>query len=128
MRKRWKTMMRVLILTFGLQAHLLFSSDKLASSSHTFLMATSSALTSDVPLNFTRTFFAFSSWPLLTSQRGLSGRAKQPKNMMIDGTAAKPSISLKKQESKNSLLSAWISRDWVLVVWCDSDWPRLRKF
>ena len=47
----------------------------------------------------------------------LSGRANQPKNMMMDGTAPKPSISLKKQESKNSLLVDESPGSAVLVVW-----------
>lgn len=72
-----------------------------SSSSQTFFIASSSAFTSVVPLSFTRTFLARSEKPLLTSQRGLSGSTRQPKNIIIDGTAAKPSINLTKGNRKN---------------------------
>ena len=86
------------LLVMGIPTHLLLLCRD-SSSSQTFFIASSSAPTFTVPRSFTSTFLARSEWPLLTSQRGLSGSTRQPKNITMDGTAAKPSMYLAKRKT-----------------------------
>lgn len=96
-----------------------------SSSSQTFFMSPSSELTSIVPRSFTSTFLARSEQPLLTSHRGLSGRTRQPKNITTDGTAAKPSMYLAK-ENNDYNISWGMGKAWKLV--CNSCPPLLWRY
>ena len=76
-----------------------------SSSLHIVCIAKSSSFTSSVPLSLTRTFLASWENPLLRSQEGLSGSTRHPKNITMDGIAAKPSINLWKEKEKNAKFS-----------------------
>ena len=76
-----------------------------SSSSHTVCIAKNSSFTLSVPLSLTRTFLASWENPLLRSQEGLSGSTRHPKNITMDGIAAKPSINLWKEKEKNAKFS-----------------------